>query len=314
MTAENLEELEPEVIEAEVEEVEAPEVETPEGEQAEQQADAQDEEFDIVLEGEEEPAPQPGKMPKRVKKLLDQRNALQTENENQAATVQQNAQEIERLRQELAASRGDQPQQPVITMPLPPTEESVDYDPEKLKAAQAKYQSDLQSWIVGQQQATTTQAAQQEAQAQAVAKEKTALEAHYERADSLKVPDYEDNEAASVEIMGKNLVKSIALALPNSAMVINYLGKNKALAQEIAGLDKTDPQAGVAKLWELNFKLKKKPRTRSNAPEPETSVEGGGKGGSALQAQYDKATNNGNIKERKKLRKLAKEQGITLQD
>ena len=312
MSVESQEQVEPvdqEVVEDQ-EVIEGDQPEVAEGEQAAEEA----EEFDIVLNGEEEPTPQAGKMPKRVKKLLDRNNALQSDLEGNTATIANNAVEIERLRQELASSRSPVVQPISNSMPMPPTEESTDYDPDKLAVAQNQYQVDLQAWFGNQQKQATDDSAQQAAQAESSRKEAEALNAHYDRADSLKVPDYESNEESAVSTMGKHLVKSIALALPNSAMVINYLGKNPAKAQEIATLDKTDPQAGVAKLWELNFNLKAVPRTKSKAPNPETVVEGGGGGSSKLQKLYDKATEEGNIKKRRELRTQAKAAGETLQD
>ena len=312
MSVESQEQVEPEVDEVveDQEAIEGDQPEVAEGEQAAEEA----EEFDIVLNGEEEPTPQAGKMPKRVKKLLDRNNALQSDLEGNTATIANNAVEIERLRQELASSRSPVVQPISNSMPMPPTEESTDYDPDKLAVAQNQYQVDLQSWFGNQQKQATDNNAQQAAQAESSKKETEALNAHYDRADSLKVPDYESNEESAVSTMGKHLVKSIALALPNSAMVINYLGKNPAKAQEIATLDKTDPQAGVAKLWELNFNLKAVPRTKSKAPNPETVVEGGGGGSSKLQELYDKATEEGDIKKRRELRTQAKAAGETLQD
>ena len=313
MNAESQESIEPEVIETEAEEeTKLPEGEQPEGGETEQPAtDEQDEEFDIVLDGEEEPAPQPSTIPKRVKKLLERNTALQSDLETSNTQAQNNAQEIERLHQELAQSR--QPAQST-GMPMPPTEESVDYDPEKLRVAQAQYQADFQAWLASQQNQVIESKAQQAAQEERVKQENQALEAHYERADKLKVPDYDANEEQAVAIMGKSIVKGIASVMSNSAMVINYLGKNPAKAQEIALLDKTNPQKGIEKLWELNFNLKSVPRKKSVAPDPEVSIEGGEAPmpASKLQKKYDAAADKGDISTLRKIKKEAKAQGIKL--
>ena len=314
--AESQEPIENEIVEEVVTgEVEA-EAGIPEEAPAEEAA-AEDGEFEIVLDGEEDPAPQTGKIPKRVKKLLERNTALQTDIDTQS---QVNAREIERLKQELAASRQPEIQSVSSVMPMPPREEDCDYEPEKIATATAKYQRDMQAWILGQQQFVTQQGAEQDAQNQRVLQERKSLEAHYERVDKLKVSDYDANESNAVDVLGKHLVKSIAGSMSNSAMIINYLGlpRNKALAEELAILDKsnnsTDVQKGVEKIWELNFNLKSKPRKKSNAPEPETRVEGGGGSVSSLQKKYDAATENADIKTRRALRKQAKEKGITLTD
>ena len=306
--AESQELIENEVVEEVVTEEVEENTEISEEAKTEEEA-TEGEDFDIVLEGDEEPAPQKAKMPKRVKKLLEKNTALQTDLDTQA---QSNAREIERLKQELVASRA--PNTVVTTMPMPPLEEDHGYDPDKLAQARVKYQNDMQSWILQQNQAVGRQQAETETQNRRASKEHEALEAHYARADKLKVSDYDVNESNAVSNLGKDLVKSIATSLPNSAMVINYLGKNEAAAREIANLDKTDPGAGIAKLWELNFKLKAVPRKKSNAPDPESRVEGGGGSVSSMQKKYDAATEKGDIKTRRALRKQAKAKGITLTD
>lgn len=279
------------------EEVETGEAEKPEVKQVE------DEELEVVLEGDEEPAPH--KMPKRTRKLLERNAQLTTDLEAQGS---ESAQEIQRLKQQLA-----QATQPATgDMPIPPTEETTEYDPAKLAAAQAKYQTDLQAWIRAQATDANQDAAVIDANNQRVKKETTALEDHYKRVDSLKVPKYDENEAEAVSVLGRDMVKSIAMMLPNSAMVINYLGTNGKIAQELADLDKTNPSAGVAKLWELNFKLKTQPRKRSNAPNPEERVQGSAaaKTDEAFIAKMDKAASSGDITLFRKLKKEAREKGI----
>lgn len=310
MNAENAESIEETIVldpevEQEVIEGESTEISDDKPEKIE------DEEVEIVLEGEEEPAPQ-GKIPRRVKKLLERNTQLQSEMET---TQQSSTAEIERLKSELANSLTSQQQAVTTAVPMPPTEAECGYDPDKLKAATVQYQANLVNWLANQQTDKAEVASQTQAQTQRVRVETEKLEDHYKRADGLKVKDYDDNEASAVDVLGKDLVKSIAMTMPNSAMIINYLGKNSRKAQEIADLNLSDPSKGVAKLWEYNFGLKAIPRKRSNAPEPEQRVEGGGGGGtSSLQKQYDKATEAGSIKDRRKLRAIAKEKGIKLED
>lgn len=315
--AENQEPVDNEIVEEVVTEEVDVEAGIP-GEGATEEAATEDEDFEVVLEGDEEPAPQTAKMPKRVKKLLERNAALQSDSDAQS---QANAREIERLKRELEASRQPAQLQSVVTaMPMPPREEEHDYDPEKIATATAKYQRDMQTWVLSQHQVVANQDAEQVAQNQRASQENKALEAHYERVDRLKVSDYDANESNAVDVLGKSLVKSIAASMSNSAMIINYLGlpRNKGLADELAVLDKSnnpaDVQKGVEKIWELNFNLKTKPRKKSNAPEPESKLEGGNVSSSPLQKKYDKATNEGDISTRRKLRKEAKAKGITLSD
>ncbi len=293
--------VENQVVEEVVEKKPGEETETGEAEKPEDKQ-VLDEEVEVVLEGEEDPAPQ--KIPKRVRKLLERNTQLQSDLDVQGS---ESAQEIQRLSAELALA-----QQPTGDMPLPPTEESTGYDSAKLATAQAKYKADLQTWFVNQATDVSQQTAATEVENRRAKAETTALESHYKRVDSLKVSNYDDNEAEAVSVLGRDMVKSIAMMLPNSAMVINYLGTNGKVAQELADLDKTDPGTGVAKLWELNFKLKTQPRKRSNAPNPEERVQGSAAATTdeAFKAKMDKAASAGDIKTFRALKKEAREKGI----
>jgi len=279
----------------------------PAAEAVEGEAEAQeDEEVDVVLEGEEEPAPQK-KMPRRVKKLLDRNNQLETDLETQE---QRNAQEIQQLKAQLAQNTV-QANVSTGVMPLPPTEADSNYDTEAFTQAQTKYQTDMQSWMLNHQQTASQKDAEATAQNQREVQEKTALEAHYKRADTLKVSNYDENEAEAVKSLGRDMVKSIAVVMPNSARIINYLGKNQDKAQELVMLNKTNPQAGVAKLWELNFNLKEVPRKRSKAPEPESKVEGGG-GLSNIEKKMEAAADKGDITLFRQLKKQARAKGLNV--
>ena len=99
--------------------------------------------------------------------------------------------------------------------------------------------------------------------------------------------------------------------MSNGHLIVNYLGKNTAKALEIAKLSETDPNLAREKLYELNFKLKTKPR-RSETPDPEQTVEGGTAGGGDLQAQVDKALDKGDIDAYRALKKEAKAKNYTL--
>ncbi len=259
-----------------------------------------EDEFEIVLEGDEEPAPQKQHVPKRVRKLLERKTELETELKE---TSEASAQEIANLKAQLNQT------QVVDEMPLPPNPDDFSLEPELLVEAQAEYKTNFQSWLSTQSETKATNEAIETARNNRDKQENKLLEEHYERADSLKIKNYDENEEKAAESLGQNMVKSIAMMLPNSAMVINYLGANPAIAEEIAALDKSDPRTGVAKLWELNFKLKAKPRKRSKTPDPESKIESSA-GLSPLERQMEKAAETGNIGELRRLKKEAREKGI----
>jgi len=270
-------------------------------------------ELEVVLEGEEEEAPTPHKVPRRIRKLLANQTKMQGEAVQADEQSQKLLQENEALKAQIAQA---QPAQPPSTMPIAPVEsnEDIDYDPEKLAAAQAKYAQDMESWFSARQ-TQTVQTQAQEAQHTAVQEqENAALTVYYDKAENLKIPDFDKHESALAEAWGENGaagVKAIATTMSNGHLIVNYLGKNTDKAMEIADLSVTNPNLAKEMLYELNFKLKTKPR-KSETPDPEQTVEGGGAGAGDLQSQVDKALEAGNIDEYRKLKKEAKAQKYTL--
>ena len=138
-------------------------------------------EFDVVLEGEEE-APTPQKVPRRIRNLLADKTKLQGEVSQAGQESQRLLQENEALRSQLAQRR---PAQAPSTMPIAPNESSadIDYDDEKLAAANAKYAKEMEDWVLSRQTSAANAQAQEEQRMVAQEAETAALESYYDKAE-----------------------------------------------------------------------------------------------------------------------------------
>ncbi|MEE8289708.1 MAG: hypothetical protein V3R25_09890 [Nitrosomonadaceae bacterium] len=236
-------------------------------EESEQQ---EPEEFEIVLGSAEEPSAEekaPKKPKGRVRKLLAERR----ENKDEIAVLRR---EVETLRS--GALQANTPASATPSMPIMPTEESVNYDPEAFRQAQVKYSQDVSAFhgvnataaaqAVYDQQQTSTQMAQESTRVEGV------INAHYDRAEKLNIPDYEAAEDKVIEILDQNAVSQIAQIVPNSEQVVYYLGKNPDKAHEIREIWERNPGAAAFKLGELSKDLKVVPKQRKQRPAPESKV------------------------------------------
>jgi hypothetical protein len=84
--------------------------------------------------------------------------------------------------------------------------------------------------------------------------------AHYKKADTLGVKDYDDTEDVAIAILGQETVNQLILKSDKSPELLYFLGKNKDTAEELAGLIKSDPVKGVLRLGALEARLKARPK------------------------------------------------------
>lgn len=266
--------------------IETPEVEETEAEVLQQAANAEDgeagkqieeseqetDEVEIVLGSADEPSAeeekQPKKKPRGVGRLLAERK--------------QSKEEIERLRAENERlKQGGMQQQPTeqqLQVPVMPSESELNFDSTLIAAAKEKYAKDLHEYQMQlSQQATRTvldehlhgkQRAEQQQQV------KQAIESHYERAEKLKVSDYDEAESKLIDVLDQNAVAEIVQAVPNSEAVIYYLGKNDAAAQKLRETWVRNPSMVLFELGGLSKDLKIRPKTKKDQPAPESKVTG----------------------------------------
>ena len=99
---------------------------------------------------------------------------------------------------------------------------------------------------------------------------------HYERADELKMKDYEETEDKAISILGKDTANALIGVSDNSHLVLYHLGKNLELAEYFAELIKTNPLKATLELGALagNMKVQRKGKTEPT-PDPDEELQGG---------------------------------------
>lgn len=286
-------------------EQEEQEGELPPGSEGGEQQDDEDDEVEIVHAGES-PSSDEGKKrsapPRRVRKLLEQKAQLSTEKE-------QLEYQNRLLRMQLDKSKGgdDSPKSP-------PTLESVGYDEAKYQQAMTEYLQTAGQSVVTQELTKLQKQQQQEGQKQ---QRRASLETHYQRADKLKVPDYDDAENAAMEVLGREAVEDIAAHTDDSELVLYYLGKNPGKAAEIKELLDTSPVRATYALGKLSASLSARPKTKSAPKAPDKPVDAGGpsSGNSwekRLESARDKAAKTGDFSHVQAVKRDARAAGVDL--
>lgn len=223
------------------------------------------EEVEIVVEGEDKPASKSraiNGIQKRINKLngkIDVANT-QADEANQRADALEQENKLLRLSSEKPVTRPDEDD-------FETTAEyhaALDgYDGERIaKAAQEQVAK-----LVQQNQTQTTQVNQN-------VKLEEDITAHYARADTLKMSNYEELEDKAIEALGNDLSKVIMANTEKSHLIMAHLGANPGKAAELVELVKVNPVKALVKAVEIGNSLSVKTKTQ-NAPDPETVVDGG---------------------------------------
>ncbi len=97
---------------------------------------------------------------------------------------------------------------------------------------------------------------------------------HYERAEALKMPNYEELEDKAIEALGNDFAKQIMANSTQSEFILGHLGANPAKAEALKQLAITNPLKAYTDALELGGKLSRKSNIKP-APDPETEVNGG---------------------------------------
>ena len=262
--------IEAEEIEAEVETTdEAEEV----SEEAETPAETEEDEVELVINGEDEPTSKqdvPKGFLKRINKLnskVEEAQAGKTQAELKAEAL---AEQNKLLVQQLQARS-----QPQSGPPLP---ENYETDEQYTEAARQYQARQLQQMI--DQKVTEREQLNAKTAAQSMEDQKLndALKQHYERAEKLKVKDYEVVEDVAIEAMGKDIAKYVMANIESSQNLMYVLGKRPDKAAYFGRLIHENPIKGMLELGAFSKEIIVKSKT-SNAPSPETEISGGKVGG-----------------------------------
>ena len=263
-----VEEVEPaELVEAEVEEVEAVEAEAEETEAKPEDVDGAGDEIEIIAEGDDEPPSKPARKSRfvrRLAKLKGEVDAAQSETEAEARKRELLEEENKLLRLKMAQKEPSGP----------PKLEQFDSE---LEYYQAKSTYDTeQARIAGREEAAQELArAQSQNHQAAVDKERDGLiQSHYDRVDTLNIPDYDQLEDKVIDVMGQNLVTEIIANTDKSHLLIPYLAANLGKAERFTEMSKTQPVKLLMDIGALARDLKVK-RKHSPAADPETTIDKG---------------------------------------
>ena len=222
-----------------------------------------DDEVEIVVEGEEQPSSKtvPVGYIKRINKLNGKINAAEG-----------TAEELRQQNLMLQAENDLYKTKAHKATELNPDDFDSDAEFEA-----AKIRQELPGLVEKKAKALLAEQAQATSQTASNETLATDLRAHYDRADQLKVSDYEATEDAAIDVLGNDLAKQIMIQSEKSQVLMYYLGKNPAKAEALKRLfeSPTTVVKGVLELGRLEVKLKPQSK-RSSAPDPETVVEGGG--------------------------------------
>lgn len=216
---------------------------------------AQDQEVEIVLEGDDA-APQDSVPMPAFKKRI---NKLTQREKDAKAEAEKLRQENELLR--LQVKQGQKPK-------ARPRLEDFDYDEGKYADAVDAYEQEQRKEFLAEVD-KRIQSTKPEPQP-----DLKPLEAHYERAEKLKVSDYEAMEDAVLDSLGRDVFTEVVSTLAHSERVVYYLGKNPRKLDEISEMVRSGQglKATVA-LGELQGQLKLRPR-QTNTPEAESQIKG----------------------------------------
>lgn len=265
----------------------------------------QDEGFDIVLKDDEgKPKQDPATNAEFARRRIERKRQRELEQQMEAV------------------KRGELPEHLRVNPELPKqpdlndffSDESLakyDFDQNRALAAFQQANSDWQmkamdarSNAVAEQGRKTQEYTQQSAQYVEAARK------HYDAAEKLNIPDYQDKEDAFMQLVPPQVGADIMRLFPEkSAAVMYYLGSNPEKTRQLLAMD---GQSALIELTRLSERLTLTPRgkQRSDAPPADEPLSGDVSAANAagLRKQMDKAADAGDITLYRQIK--AKLQGI----
>ena len=241
------------------------------------QAPEEDEEFDVVIDGESQPekAEPPRRLTKRFGKLVKQREEANTRAsgaEDRARIAEERA-ELYRLQIEQMKG-GQQPQ--AVRPPNPDDFDGGVHDPAYITGFNEYLEKKNEALVAKRFTEETSKRQESEAQkAQARSMEK-AIEAHYERAANLKVKDYEAAEDKVVSVLGEDATRVLINVSDKSEQLIYFFSKNPDELDRFAAIAERDAGRALFEIGRLQSQIKLKPKShQAPPPDPDEELEGG---------------------------------------
>lgn len=263
----------------------------------------QEEGFEIVLKDDEnKPKQDPETNAKFAQRRIERKR--QRELEQQAEAVK----------------RGELPENLRVIPEIPKRPNPNDYLSDEGLAkynydstlALAQFNSDLDEWNEKSLDARSAAVAEQGRRAQEYTQQSAqyvdAARKHYDAAEKLNIPDYQEKEDAFMQVVPAPVATDIMRLFPEkSAALMYHLGANPEKARQLLAMD---GQQALIELTRLSERLTLKPRSKpvSEAPNPDEPLQGQAVAAhmSALQKQIDAAANKGDVQEYLKLRAIQK--------
>lgn len=251
--------------------------------------------------------------------LKDDENKPKQDPETNAKFAQRR---IERKRQrELeqqaeAVKRGELPESIRVTPDLPPqpnyndffTDEALEKYGWDNARAQAAFQQATNDWLLKAQDVRSNAVAEQGRKVQEYTHQSAqyvdAARKHYDAAEKLNIPDYQEKEDAFMQVVPAPVATDIMRLFPEkSAALMYHLGANPEKARQLLSMD---GQQALIELTRLSERLTLKPRSKpvSEAPNPDEPIQGQAVAAniSALEKQMNAAAERGDTETYRKLK------------
>ena len=228
-----------------------------------QAPETESDEFEIVIEGEEQPASKakPTGFKKRIDKLngkIEEANTEADKERHRAAALEE---ENRLLRVHMQQTKPD----------VEPNEDDFDTDVEYRTAKKAWDDKRIESIASEQVQKIVKASQSQNTQVNTERDLEGRIAEHCERADSLKMPNYYELEDKAIDTLGNDFAKMIMAKTKKSHLIMGHLGANIGKAEQLSNLLKTDPVGALIQAVEIGESLSTRPK-HSTAPDPETQV------------------------------------------
>ncbi|MEY6762899.1 scaffolding protein [Kluyvera ascorbata] len=259
----------------------------------------QEEGFEIVLKGDEnKPKQDPATNAQFAQRRLERKR--QRELEQQAEAVK----------------RGELPENIRVTPDLPPQPDinaylsdeglaKYDYDNSRALAA---FNAANTEWLIKAQDARSNAVAEQGRKTQEYTQQSAqyveAARKHYDAAEKLNIPDYQEKEDAFMQVVPAPVATDIMRLFPEkSAAIMYHLGANPEKTRQLLAMD---GQQALIELTRLSERLTLKPRSKqiSEAPNPDEPIQGQAVAAniSALEKQMNAAAERGDPETYRKLK------------
>lgn len=276
--------------------------ETGQLQQQEEQQQDEPQGFDIVLNDDE--APNDPEKTTQNAKFAARRIARKRQRELEQAAE--------------AVQRGELPEDLRVKPELPAQPQYTDFLSDKAlekygydtNTAMAAFQAAQNEWLLKAQDARASAVTEQSRKTQEFTRQHTqfaaAARAHYDAAEKLNLPDFEEKEEVVRSILPAGLDAEIMSLFPEkSAAMFYHLGANP---EKLRGLLTLNPQQALIELTRLSERLTIKPRGKavSKAPAADQPITGDvtASNRASLEKQMDAAADKGDLDTYRKIKRM----------